>query len=389
MKISYFITHFPYKNKVADEKYAVGGAELVADNLASVLAQKGHEISIFTTSADSKDEIEEYNGIKVYRYGTNFRIGSGRFSIGLLKNPVKYSTDLVHAYVSVPMGDIAGLRCAKKKNVPFVVRYCGDMEDSWGSFIRRISVYFYNKYLLDKILSHADVIISPSECYIDKSRFLGKYRDKIVVIPNGININEFDIGYSREECRVRLALPLDDEIILFLGGLDPHKGPDVLLRAMSEILKNIPEAKLVFVGDGVMRKELERLCKRLGVEKYVTFAGFVGDTFKKALFYRAADVFVLPSTGPELFGNVNLEAMACSVPIVASNVGGIPDVIKDGENGLLVPPSDSEALADKIIYLLENEDVREKMGKNGRKKVEDYSWDRMAEMVEKVYEGLI
>ena len=388
MKISYFITRFPYKNKVVNEKYSVRGAGAVADNLASVLAQTGHEISIFTASANSKTTTESYGNIRIYRYGTNFRVASGRFSFGLLKNPAKYPTSLVHVHVTIPMGDIAGLQYAKKKKVPLVVTYHGDLQENMGGFIRRMSVYFYNKFLLDKILSHADVIISPSEYYIDESRFLGKYRDKIVVIQNGINIDEFDIDYSKEECRKKLSLPLDGKILLFLGTLSPHKGPDVLLKAMPKILKNIPDAKLVFVGSGEIRKKLERICKKISVEKYVEFVGFVGDTFKKALYYKSADVFVLPSF-LEIFGIVNLEAMACGIPIVASKVGGIPEIVKDGENGLLVPPRDSEALADAIIYLLENEDIREKMGKNGRKKGENYSWERIAEETEKVYEEVL
>jgi len=385
MKISYFITHFPYKNKAVDENYFVRGAETVADNLASVLAQKGHEISIFTTSASSKDEVEEYNGIKVYRYGTNFRVASGIFSWGLIKHPIKYPSDLVHVHISVPMGDIAGLRYAKKKKVPLVVTYHGDLQEDMGGFVRRMSVYSYNKYFLDKILSYAEAIISPSEYYIDESRFLEKYRDKIIVIPNGVNIDNFDVPYSKEECREMLNLPPEDRIILFLGTLGPHKGPDVLIKAMSKIIKHVPDVELVFAGKGVMRDELEMLSKDLGIEKNVRFVGFVDDDLKGS-YYKAADVFVLPSTmSTESFGIVNLEAMACSVPIVASKIGGIPDVVKDGENGLLVQPRNSDALADAIIYLLENEDIREKMGKNGREKVGDYSWKRIAEETEKVY----
>ncbi|MBT9151423.1 MAG: D-inositol 3-phosphate glycosyltransferase [candidate division WS2 bacterium] len=109
----------------------------------------------------------------------------------------------------------------------------------------------------------------------------------------------------------------------------------------------------------------------------------------KPFYYNAADVFCLPSTSTESFGIVNLEAMTCGVPIVASKIGGVPDVVKDGENGLLVQPKDYEALADAIIYLLENEDERERMGKNGREKVESYSWERIAEETEKVYSSLM
>ena len=391
MKIGYFSTEFPYKNPITGEMikgYRFGGVEIGTYNLTVQMAKRGHEIYIFTTSIDSKDFVEAYNKIKIYRYGKAFTIGYTPISFKLLYRPVEHEVDLVHARAGTPPAPIAGLRYAKKRKKPFIVSYHGDGDWIYGGLIRRMSVYFYSKYLLDKILSYADVIISTSEYYIDKSRVLGKYRDKIVVIPNGINIDEFDIGYSKVECREKLGLPIDDEMILFLGGLTPHKGPDVLLKAMPKILKDIPNVKLVFVGSDEMREELERLCKKMDVEKYVKFTGFVGDVFKKALYYKAADVFVLPSL-LESFGIVNLEAMACGVPIVASKIGGIPAVVKDGENGLLVPPQDSEALADKIIYLLENEDVRKKLGKNGRKKVEEYSWEKVAEETEKVYLSLI
>ena len=391
MKIGYFTTEFPYKNPITGEMikdYIVGGVEIGTYNLIVQMAKRGHEVHIFTSSIDSKDFVETYNKIKIYRYGKAFTIGYAPMSFKLLYKPVKYEVDIVHARAGNPPAPIAGLIYAKKRRKPFIVSYHGDGEWIYGGLIRRTSMYFYSKYLLDKILSYADVIISTSEYYIDKSRFLGKYRGKIVVIPNGVNINEFDIGYSKVGCREKLGLPIDDEMILFLGGLIPHKGPDVLLKAMPKILKDIPNVKLVFVGSGGMREELERLCKRMDVEKYVKFTGFVGDVFKKALYYKAADVFVLPSL-LESFGIVNLEAMACSVPIVASKVGGVPAVVKDGDIGLLVPPRDSKALADAVIHLLENEDIRERMGKNGRKKVEDYSWERIAEEAEKVYLSLM
>lgn len=391
MKIGYFSTEFPYKNPITAEtirNYPYGGVENGTHNLAVQMTKRGHEVFVFTSSIDSKDFVETYNKIKIYRYGKAFTIGYAPMSFKLLYKPLKYEVDIVHARAGNPPAPIAGLIYAKKRRKPFIVSYHGDGEWISGGLIRRTSVYFYSKYLLDKILSYADVIISTSEYYISESRVLGKYRDKIVVVPNGINKGEFDIGYSKVECREKLGLPIDDEMILFLGGLAPHKGPDVLLKAMPKILKDIPNVKLVFVGDGGMKEELERLCKKMDVEKYVKFTGFVGDVFKKALYYKAADVFVLPSL-LESFGNVNLEAMACSLPIVASKVGGVPAVVKDGENGLLVQPRDLEVLANAVIHLLDNEDVREKMGKDGRKKVEEYSWEKVAEDMEKVYLSLI
>ena len=387
MKIGYFITKFPYDQQFVE--YSYGGASLVAYYLAIETAKRGHEIDVFTTSINSKDSIEKNENMTIYRYGTNFKVLTSNISFGLFREPVNHDVDITHTHFDIPPGPLAGLRYAKKKNVPLVVTYHGDWVESFGGFIRRVGVAFHNKYLVDKVLSYADVIISPSEYYINESRFLGKYRDKIVVIPNGVNIEEFDIPYSKEECRKRLRLPLDKKILLFFGYLSPYKGPDVLIKAMSKIIKHVPDVELVFVGKGVMREELELLSKDLGIEKNVRFAGFVEDGLKP-LYYKAADVFCLPAMmGTECYPLTILEAMTCAVPIVASKIGGIPDAVKDGENGLLVPPKDSDALADAIIYLLENEDVREKMGKKERKKVENYSWERIAAATEKVYNEVL
>lgn len=388
MKIGYFVAKFPYDHgdEKYSERYPYSGLEVAAYNLALRMAKRGHEINVFTTSVDSKDIIEKYENRTIYRYGTNFRIFNRNISFNMLFKPLKNEVDIVHVHLDESI--LAALLYAKRKKVPLVVTYHGDMIDTYGGFISKTLVYFYNR-LVNKLLSNANVIISPSECYIDESKFLVKYRDKVVVIPNGINVDEFDIGYSKEECRDKLGLPLNNKILLYLGVIHPHKGPDVLLKAMPKIIKEVPNTELVFVGRETMKKELEMLSKKLGVDKHIKFAGFVEEHLKP-LYYKAADVFVLPSVMKhESFGIVNLEAMACGIPIVASRIGGVPDVVKDRENGLLVQPKDSNELADAIIYLLENEEERKKMGKNGRKKVEDYSWERIAEMTEKIYEEML
>jgi glycosyltransferase involved in cell wall biosynthesis len=383
MKIGYFVTKFPYSQQHKD--YAYGGSSLAAYYLSAEMAKRGHEVNVFTTSINSEDSIEKNENMTIYRYGTNFRIHTSNISFGMFKKPMDHNVDIIHTHFDIPPGPLAGLRYAKKKKNPFIVTYHGDWVDSYGGLIRRIGVGLHNKYLVDKVLCYADVIISPSECYINESRFLKKYKEKIVVIPNGINLKDFDISYSKEECRKKLGLPLNKKILLFFGYLSPYKGPEVLLKAMPEIIKNVSDVELVFAGKGEMKDELEILSKKLRIEKNVRFVGFVEDDMKP-LYFKAADVFILPSTmSTESFGIVNLEAMACGVPIVASNIGGIPDIVKNGENGLLVQPKNTKALANAIIYLLENEDVKEKMGKNGRLKVKDYLWEKIAEKTEAIY----
>ncbi|KAF5423723.1 MAG: glycosyltransferase family 1 protein [Candidatus Methanomarinus sp.] len=387
MKIGYFTTKFPYNQQF--KQYSYGGSTLAAYYLLIEMAKRGNEIDVFTTSVNSKDSVEKHENTTIYRYGTNFRVLTSNISFGTFRNPVNHDVDVAHEHFDIPHGIFAGLRYAKRKNVPLVVTYHGDWEESYGGFIRRMGVAFHNRYLVDKLLSHAKIIISPSEYYINESRFLKKYRDKIVAIPNGVNLKDFNVPYSKKECRDRLGIPLNTNIILFVGNLISYKGPDVLVKAIPIITRKVPDVELVFVGSGEMRADVEKLSNKLGVENYIKFAGFVEERLKP-LYYKAADVFCLPSTmSTESFGIVNLEAMACSIPIVASNIGGIPDVVKEGENGLLVPPRDSDALANAIIYLLENEGAREKMGKNGRKKVKDYSWEQVAEMTEKVYKGVM
>ena len=392
MRVNYFITHFPYRDRFDDvdyfTRYKRGGAEFAAYCLALEMAKK-NEVNVFTTSINSKNSVEDYDGVDVHRYGTKFRIDAGNISFGLFTKPMSHDTDIVHAHFSTPPGEIAGARCAEKKNVPFVLTYHGDWQESFGGFIRRAALSVYNRYLLDKLLSRADVIISPSEYYIDESRFLGKYRDKIAVIPNGIEIGDFDIPLSKEECKEKLGLPPNKNTILFVGNLTPYKGPDVLVKAMSMITEEIPDVELVFVGSGGMRADLEELSKKLGVEKYVKFAGFVEERLKP-LYYKAADVFCLPSTlNTEVFPIVLLEASAACLPMVVSDLDTFKCIIEEGYNGLFTKRRDEKSLADAIFYLLENEDIRGKMGKSGREKIKEYSWEWIAETTEKVYDEVL
>jgi len=393
MKIGYFVSHFLYKNRLNrpeyEKEYAHGGTEIAVYNLAIEMGRRGHKIDVFTTAINAGTAVEEIRSMTIHRFGTNFRVASANVSWGLLKGPQKIDLDLAHAHFNMPYADYSAMKYSQKKKVPLVLTYQADAQDTGGSFLRNQLQTFYNRHILHRVLNQADKIIATSESYIDQSKFLGRYRQKIEVIPNGINLEEFQINVSREECRHQIGLPLDKEIILFFGNLVPYKGPDVLLRAFANIKKEHQDIQLLFAGRGPMNNELLTLAEKLRVQNDVQFTGHVEEELKP-IYYQAADIFCLPSLNlAEAFGIVNLEAMACGIPIVASDIGGIPDVVRKGDNGLLFEPGNIQELCKKLEYLLDNADVRKSMGENGKKMAADYSWKKIAKKTEEIYKKLI
>jgi glycosyltransferase involved in cell wall biosynthesis len=382
MKVACFASIFPSKF----EDIEVYGAGRVAYNLCRKLAEKGHSIQVFVPF--SRDLVENHGNLIVHFYRSIFTIGIMNISWRLFFDPLNYSIDIVHIHNDTPISMIAGLRCAREKGKPLVVTWHGDWIESYGGVIRRIGVYLSNKYLVNKVLSKARAIITPSKYYVEESRFLKRYRTKLIEIPNGINLEIFNIPYSKDECRKMLGLVDAKEIILYLSALYPLKGPQVLLKAVPEIVRAHKDTFLVFVGGGEVDK-YKTLSKELGVQNYVKFTGYVEERLKP-LYYKASDIFVLPSIKSfEVFPLVLLEASASGLPMVVSDLNTFKCIIEDGYNGVVTKKDDPKAFTDAIVYLLENKDVRKKMGENARKRVENYSWEKIAEMTEKVYEQVI
>jgi len=393
MKIGYFTSLFPYPESFKDSElyrlYPVGGAEVCAYNLARNMTRLGHEVTVFTTSMDSKSHIEELEGIKIFRYATNFKIEKAFFSFGLFFKAIKQDVDIVHLHFTTPPGSLAGWFYAKVKKKPLIVHYHGDADPTYGRLIRRLGLGLLDRFAVGRILSSAKLIISPSEYYINQSRFLPKYKERIIAIPYGLNLEEINVLYTKEECRTKLSLSTDDKIILFVGGLINYKSPNLLIESLPLVIEKIPEAKLVLVGDGPMRQELERLAEKLSISDKVKFAGtVVGDL--RALYYNAADVFAFPSTGrTESFGIVLLEAAAARLPIVVSSLNAFRAFIEDKYNGLVTKTGDINSLAEALILLLSQPALRDKMGENARNKVKDYSWENIAKKVEGIYQTVV
>ena len=209
--------------------------------------------------------------------------------------------------------------------------------------------------------------------------FPGEYH----IIPNGIDIKCFSpIGPHRTE--------FDDGKlnVLFVGRLEKRKGLEHLINACAIVKKELSNFRLIVVGPVTrMRTGYQEQARKLNLDDIV-FTGFVSNE-ELPHYYRTADIFCAPATGGESFGIVLLEAMACGKPVVASNIEGYASVLTHGEEGLLVPPADEEALAQALLSLLHDRSRREQMGTRGEIKSAMYSWENVAGQVMKYYQSVL
>jgi glycosyltransferase involved in cell wall biosynthesis len=187
--------------------------------------------------------------------------------------------------------------------------------------------------------------------------------EKVITIYNGVNINRFNVtGHFRQE----LNIPVSLNVISTVGMLIPEKGIQYILAAIPQIITVISDIVLLIVGEGYYKNTLDQIIERLKIEKYVRFLGVRSDVEK---IYAISDVVVIPSVWQEAFGLANIEAMASRKPVVATSVGGIPEIIETYKNGILIPSQNSEAIAQAVIRLFQNSELYTEIARNARKKV--------------------
>lgn len=367
---------------------SVAGIENHVYNLSNNLSKRGHDVDILTINTENvkKEEIICGN-INVYRCSLNIKYHKGLVSIEFVKRVLNAKNyDLCHIHIPFPFGLETTIVASKINKIPLIVTHHG--EPTKSAFLYSIINSAYSKFYRNISLSFANKLIFLTESYGESLKLPERVKEKIQIVRSGVDAQRFSPQNDGTLIRKKYDFTDEDKIILFVGRLTIHnryKGIDYLIKALSNVRHENNNAKLVIVGRGELVSELKELVKQLKLEQNVIFATSVSDE-ELPYYYAMCDYFVLPSiSGPESFGIVLLEAMASEKPVIASDLPGVRDVVKDDENGLLVPPKDSGALADAIICLLENEEVRGRMGKNGRKKVGDYSWERIAEETEKVY----
>jgi glycosyltransferase involved in cell wall biosynthesis len=293
--------------------------------------------------------------------------------------------DIIHANFPSPYIAYLASTVSRVRGVPAVLTWHNDLPPV--TRMARVLVTVHDRLVLPLYLPQFSSIIATSKLYAETSHILEAHRNRVVVIPNGVDTQRFNPDIPGEEMRHRLGVDRG-KIVLFVGALTQwhrYKGLDVLIQAMALMRDQVPEARLVIVGAGQLETEYRQLVSRHGLTSCVIFAGNVPDD-ELPKYYACSDMLALPSKNrSEGFGLTILEANATGKPAIGTTVGGIPSVIRDGYNGLLVPPNDPSALAEAIQKGLSDDDLLKRMGRNGRAFAEQHDWSIVAEQTENVY----
>lgn len=299
----------------------------------------------------------------------------------------KYNCDIIYAQWAIPSGFIAVLTKIFHKK-PVVTKIFG--AEIFPFYNKDNIISKMTKNIIRFTLRNVEKVVGNSgpTCNIGE-KISGK---KIEILPEGVNLNFFKPDIDHYEIKKIYKLG-DYPIIFSIGRMVERKGFRYLIEAIPYVLKENPKTKLIIGGDGPERKKLEKLSIDLEIAENVIFPGFISNEELPKLM-SIADIFVLPSIvdrrgDTEGLGLVLLEAMACGTPVIGTNVGGIPYIIKNGVNGFLVEQKNSEQLAKEIIRLFDK-DLGQKIGKAGKKYVEEnFHWDLIAEKCIKILNSVL
>ena len=233
----------------------------------------------------------------------------------------------------------------------------------------------------------ADRIIAVSHAVKAHLIEQGIAAEKIRVVYNGVDLDKFAPCARRDRAKCALGLPADALVVGVVAHLSEKKGHKWFLESIAPLLRNDAKLRVILLGEGELRAPLEAQVRALNLGERVVFAGFQADVVP---WMNATDIVVLPSLSKEGFGRVLVEAGAMSLPVVGSDIGGIGEVIVPDETGFIVAPGDVAALRGALWSLIENRELREKMGASGRARAQrEFSQERMVAQTERVYRELL
>ena len=377
--------------------WSYGGVTRVAYEISRRLVDRGHEVTVYATDAlDSKSRVKPnsnptyIDGVRTYYFRNLSNYLSSKYHLPLplgmpfrIREGVK-RFDVIHLHGYPHSLNVLVHHYAKKYGIPYVINTHGAVLPYFQKYgLHKIFSIFFGY----KILKDASKVIALTETEAEQYKKICVDEDKIEIVPNGINLSEYENLPKRGDFRKRYSIRENEKIVLYLGRIHKIKGLDMLVRAFADLVKELDDVRLVIVGpdDGflsILTKQIEDL--KIGDRILFTGSLYGRDKLEA---YVDADVYVLPSVY-EIFSVTGLEACACGTPVIVTDRCGIADIV-DGKVGYVVE-YDKDELRDAIIKVLSDDGLRKRFGEEGRRLVmREFNWDRVVKRIEKIYLSLI
>lgn len=364
----------------------IGGGGYHVYNLAKELVRRDVDVTVFTLNVGNtfllkKTEVETHFGkVKVFRVPASY-IPKTTYPIApkLIPLLLKENPDIIHAHGYQVFTTDAALTVSKIKKIPLVLTLHG-----FPRGFDKLTHRAYFNLIGKETLKRAKKIISVSRMVAHEFRVIGVPKEKIAIVPNGVDLEEYKQLPTGDLFRKRLDIKENEKVVLTVGRLEKIKGFQYLIKALPSIIKEVGSTKLVLAGpDFNYGATLKKLTEETNVQDHVIFYGPINGKEKFEAF-SAANIVAVPSLY-EGFGMLLLEAMAAGKPLVATNTGAAPEIIQNGKNGILAASGNVEDLAGKIIKLLSDDQLMYLISQESRKTVEAFNWEKISEQIHKLY----
>lgn len=379
----------------------MGGLEVHVWELAKHLAKEEHNVHLIgyqNFQSQNFPKYEEKENVHIYRVinkslpfvgYTTYYFSAAKKVLQLHK---QNNFDIIHAHQAHPAG-VAGAIVSYLKNIPLVIT-------SHGAEILVSGKKLRYKPLLKFALKRASKVIGVSQELVGESIKCGARHEKTILLSNVVDIERFNPTIDGSQIRKRYNIPKGCVVVLSLRRLVPKTGVQYIIEAAKDVIKRYKNIKFLIVGDGILKERLIERTKELDIDDYFIFTGTIFND-EVPPYIAASDFSVFPSLA-EATSIACLEVMACGKTVIVSNVGGLPEIVKDGYNGLIVnfektsSTYDDYGLTEEVINnltktifkVISDKSLREDMGKNARNLTEEkHSWKNYTKRILEVYKG--
>jgi len=380
---------------IGTESFApsISGVAITTEVMASGLSKLGYQVYVFAPDHPQADD-RNYN-FKVIRFRSKpnpFRQGfmvAKSPSKEVLKHVLKIKPNLIHLQDPTNIGT-GLLKASQKYKIPIVISNHFSLDYivsyvNWLKPLHSLMKFGLRKYLA-RYYNLCDWVICPTET-VKKDLVSWGVKKPVEAISNGVDLERFYSWSDLKDLYLKYHLP-QNPIVLYVGRIDQDKNLEVLIRAIPEVLKKI-NAHFVVAGSGKDLVKIKKLTQDLKIDQQISFLGLV-DHHSEDLpqLYQVSEVFVIPSPH-ETQSMVVMEAMASGLPIIGPDSGALPELIKNGQNGFLFEPADSVDLATKIIKILQDKDLRNKMKINSLKMISSHQYQESIKKIKRIYEKVL